>query len=149
DLPGLPSGDEPLDEMVVYLLGEFRDPAKGGVIAYRGKYRWQRGFKSQKRPAVVAPAGEKGLRAQGLRPRGVYLITGGTGGIGLAIAKYLAEACQARLVLTKKTPFPEKSVWRQRLASGDVSDSDRRILSALLEIEALGGEVDVFTCEAS
>jgi len=149
DLPAPPSAGPHLDECVVHLLGEFRDPAKGGVIAYRGKYRWERGFKPQKLPPVTPQAGDEGLRAQGLRPRGVYLITGGTGGIGLAIAKYLAKTCQARLVLTKKTPFPEKSVWRRRLASGDPSDSDQRIISALLEIEALGGEVDVFTCEAS
>jgi acyl transferase domain-containing protein len=149
DLPALPSTDQGLDEMVLHLLGEFRDPARGDVIAYRGRYRWQRGFKSHKLPAVTPQTGDEGLRAQGLRRRGVYLITGGTGGIGLAIAKHLAETCQARLVLTKKSPFPEKSVWRQRLASGDLSDADQRIISALLEIEALGSEVDVFICDAS
>jgi len=149
DLPAVPPAAQQLDEIVCHLLAEFRVPVKGGVIAYRGKYRWERGFKPQKLPPVAPQAGDESLRAQGLRMRGVYLITGGTGGIGLAIAKYLAETCQARLVLTKKTPFPEKSVWRQRLASGDLPESDQRIISALLEIEALGGEVDVFTCEAS
>jgi len=149
DLPTPASVAPDLEEFVVHLLGEFRDPAKGGVIAYRGKYRWEMGFKPQRLPPVTPQAGDEDLRAQGLRPRGVYLITGGTGGIGLAIAKYLAETCQARLVLTKKTPFPEKSAWRQRLGSADLPDSDRHVISALLEIEALGGEVDVFTCEAS
>jgi NAD(P)-dependent dehydrogenase (short-subunit alcohol dehydrogenase family) len=149
DLPAVPSAHQGLDETVFHLLGEFGDPPKGGVIAYRGAYRWERSFKSHPLPALTSRTGDEGLKAQGLRRRGVYLITGGTGGIGLAIAKYLAETCQARLVLTKKTPFPEKSVWRQQDAAGGLSDSDRRVISALLEIEALGGEVDVYTCDAS
>ena len=33
-----------------------------------------------------------------LRDKGVYLITGGLGGMGLALAGYLAETLQARLV---------------------------------------------------
>ncbi len=147
DLPAMPTADQDADEEVLRLAEEFRDPTKGAVIAYRGKYRWERCFKTQKLPA--AKASPEDLGAQGLRSRGVYLITGGTGGIGLAIAKHLAKTCQARLVLTKKSPFPEKSVWRQRLAAGNLSDSDQRIVSALLEIEALGGEVDLFICDAS
>jgi NAD(P)-dependent dehydrogenase (short-subunit alcohol dehydrogenase family) len=89
------------------------------------------------------------ISAQGLRERGVYLITGGTGGIGLAMAKYLAQTCQARLILTKKSPFPEKTTWQPRLAAGDLPDADQKIISALLEIEALGGEVDVATCDVA
>jgi NAD(P)-dependent dehydrogenase (short-subunit alcohol dehydrogenase family) len=121
---------------------------KGGVIAYRGKYRWERTFRPQSLPATDSTAGGS-LRAQGLRHRGVYLITGGTGGIGLAVAKYLVETCRARLVLTKKEPFVPKAEWRERLAAGPLPESDRRIVAALLEIEALGGEVDVFTCDAA
>ncbi len=141
DLPVLPSAGRDLDEMVLHLVSEFREPAKGGVIAYRGKHRWERAFKPHKLPAPTPKTPGESLRVQGLRPHGVYLITGGTGGIGLAVARYLAETCQARLILTKKAPFPGKSAWRQRLASGDLSDSDQRIISALLEIESLGGEV--------
>ena len=45
------------------------------------------------------------------------LVSGSTKGIGLAIAKYLAKACKARLVLTKKSSFPKKAEWRRRLAA--------------------------------
>ena len=149
DLPMTPSSLQDPDEMILRLLSEFQNPAKGEVIAYRGKYRWQRTFQPKKLAALPAQTAAEEIRALGLRPRGVYLITGGTGGIGLAIAKYLAQTCQARLALIKKTPFPEKSSWQTRLAAGDLSDSDKRIVSALLEIEALGGEVDVFTSDVA
>lgn len=35
--------------------------------------------------------------------KGVYLVTGGAGGLGLIFAKYLAAQCQARLVLTGRS----------------------------------------------
>ncbi|HTR42238.1 MAG TPA: SDR family NAD(P)-dependent oxidoreductase [Pseudomonadales bacterium] len=149
DLPEAPSSVQNPDKTISHLLDEFREPVKGAVIAYRGKYRWQRAFKPRRLPAITAQTASEEIQAQGLRQRGVYLITGGTGGIGLTIAKYLAQTCQARLVLTKKSPFPEKSTWRKRLAAGDLSDSDKRITSVLLEIEALGGEVDVFACDVA
>ena len=149
DLPAVPAAGRHPNETVLHLLDEFCNPAKGGVVAYRGTYRWEKSFKAHKLPAPTQRTGEAGIRDQGLRPRGVYLITGGTGGIGLAIARHLAQSCQARLVLTKKTPFLEKLVWRQRLAAGDLSADDQRIILALLEIETLGGEVDVFGCDVS
>lgn len=149
DLPALSSADYQIEEWGRRLLDEFRDLENGAVIAYRGKYRWKRGYQPLKLSAITAETERECLRAQGLRHRGVYVITGGTGGIGLAVAKYLAKTCQARLVLTKKSAFPQKSEWPQRLASRSLSDSDARIIRQLLEIEPLGGEVDVFVCETS
>jgi NAD(P)-dependent dehydrogenase (short-subunit alcohol dehydrogenase family) len=84
-----------------------------------------------------------------LRHGGVYLITGGTGGIGLTIAQYLAQTCRAKIVLTKKTPFPDKSTWRELAAAGGASERVSRIIKALLQIEDAGAEVDVFVAESS
>jgi acyl transferase domain-containing protein len=69
-------------------------------------------------------------RPSGLKRHGVYLITGGLGGIGLALAGYLSERYQARLVLVSRTPRPVERQLEDMRATGaqvlvkygDVSD---------------------------
>nr|QUJ23689.1 PKS [Streptomyces sp.] len=58
-----------------------------------------------------------------LRPRGTYLITGGTGGLGLLLAEHLARNWSARLVLTGRSPL------------------DSRKRRDIARIESVGGEV--------
>jgi amino acid adenylation domain-containing protein len=57
------------------------------------------------------------------RNNGVYLITGGMGGIGIVLAKYLASTTQARLALIGRSSL----------------DEDKQTL--LAELESLGSEV--------
>ncbi|MFH8786802.1 SDR family NAD(P)-dependent oxidoreductase [Streptomyces roseoverticillatus] len=52
-----------------------------------------------------------------LRERGVYLITGGLGGVGLALARHLARTVRARLVLCGRTAA-ESSVTAELTALG-------------------------------
>src|SRR5262249_35334071 len=72
------------------------------VVALRGTHRWLPVFERvELPPADAAP----------LRERGVYLITGGLGGIALSIAEHLANTPQARLVLVARTPLPARTNW--------------------------------------
>jgi NAD(P)-dependent dehydrogenase (short-subunit alcohol dehydrogenase family)/acyl carrier protein len=135
----LPS-DEASDEVITRIVSEFDEPTNNSVIAYRGRYRWERDFRPVNLPKD---------QSRRLKHRGVYVITGGTGGIGLCISKYLAQACQPRIVLTKRSAFPEKSQWKQLLTTRDASESDLKTVSALLEIEAMGAEIDVQVAEVS
>jgi acyl transferase domain-containing protein len=135
--------DLPCD-LSLKILSEFNKPVCGEVIAFRGPHRWRRKFDQ-------VPLAGKGLSSipGRLRPRGVYLITGGTGGIGLAIAKYLAKTCQARLVLTKQSAFPAKAKWGDLAKAEGTPDSSAKIIRQLLELEHAGSEVDVFAAEVS
>ena len=65
------------------------------------------------------------------------------------MARYLARVCQPRLVLTKKTPFPEKSKWRELLNAGDTPARIVKTIQALLEIEKLGAQVEILVAESS
>src|SRR6267378_1708250 len=126
DLEDSATIDDLPDAMVAALLSEFAEPHHNQVVAYRGRYRWERRYEQVKLP----PSEPAALRR--LRRGGVYLITGGTGGIGLALAKYLAGVCQPTLVLTKQTPFPDKSTWRDLQAAGDTPPRVVKTIHALL-----------------
>ncbi len=141
DLTEASSTAQPTNELCSQLLSEFGEQNHDDVIAHRGKYRWTKTY----RPLAL---GER-CSENRLRKNGVYLITGGTGGIGLEIAKYLAGACQARLVLTKKKEFPAKAHWRECLTAKDVDESTIREIKELLEIERLGAEVEVHVSDAA
>ena len=120
------------------------------MIAYRGRHRWKRTYDHVSLPeSNSAERPNKRLGLNRLRNRGVYLITGGTGGVGLTIARYLAETCQARLVLTRRTPFPENAEWKKLVAAKDTPEPVLKLIKELLEIEALGAAVEVLAADVS
>jgi NAD(P)-dependent dehydrogenase (short-subunit alcohol dehydrogenase family)/acyl carrier protein len=75
-----------------------------------------------------------------LRERGVVLVTGGLGGIGLSLAEHLVRRVRARLVLVGRTPMPARANW-EPLSAHDPAMRNR--IERLLAIEALGAEVVV------
>lgn len=114
------------------LLDELSTSGAGIFVAYRNGRRWQRGWT----PAPLPPASQPPFRN-----RGVYLITGGAGGIGFAVAQHLLREHAARVVLTGRTALPSRdkwSLWRQ--AHGENDPVSRRI-RRIEELETAGGEV--------
>src|SRR3989339_589112 len=80
----------------------------------------------------------------------VYLITGGTGGLGLATAKYLAGKGKVKLVLIARSPLPPKKEW-PGIISGTRKKEDGLVgkLKAITEIERTGSEVSVYAADVS
>ena len=67
--------------------------------------RWLDGLRQHEKLAPVAPAEQNGATPPtALRREGVYLITGGTGGIGAALAKHLTQRWAARVMLCGRRP---------------------------------------------
>ncbi|HEY4424233.1 MAG TPA: SDR family NAD(P)-dependent oxidoreductase [Pyrinomonadaceae bacterium] len=87
-LPVPGSVDE--ERLAENLIGEFGASPSEDVVAYRGRHRWVQIFE----PLSHAVVKEQ----RRLRDRGVYLLTGSSD-IDLALARYLAEAAHARLIL--------------------------------------------------
>ncbi|MCB0154769.1 MAG: amino acid adenylation domain-containing protein, partial [Anaerolineae bacterium] len=88
------------------LVAELYVDTSQETVAYRGRHRWTQTLEP------VQP--ERSLAARSatlLRPNGVYLITGGLGGIGLALASHLAQQVKARLVLTGRSVIPAREQW--------------------------------------
>jgi NAD(P)-dependent dehydrogenase (short-subunit alcohol dehydrogenase family) len=125
-----------LEELAFAAAGE--EP----VAALRGSFRWTQELEPLPLPAVAETPGR-------LRQGGVYLITGGLGGLGLEVAGMLAREAAAKLVLVGRTPFPEREGWDAWLAAHGEADPTSRRIGKLLAIEALGGEVMTVAADAS
>jgi polyketide synthase PksJ len=80
---------------------------------------------------------------------GVYLITGGLGGIGLSLAEYLAQTVHAKLILVGRSSFPDRDKWEQWLVSHDEGDPVSHKIRKLKSLEALGAEVLVVTADVA
>jgi len=70
---------------------------------------------------------------------GVYLITGGLGGIGLVVAERLAREFKARLVLVSRSPVPPEALWKASLNDGALSDAEQLRIQKLIDIRSIAG----------
>jgi acyl transferase domain-containing protein/acyl carrier protein len=124
------------------LISELETESIHPVIAYRGGQRWGQIFE----PAVLD---ESAASIPALRRTGVYLITGGLGNIGLALAEHLAWTVQARLVLVGRSQFPAKQDWYEWLRTHAPQDETSARIRRLQEIETLGSEVLVISADVA
>ncbi|MEQ1703944.1 MAG: SDR family oxidoreductase, partial [Ilumatobacteraceae bacterium] len=131
DLPAPSSVGEVV--LVDRLAREIRGQADDDVVAYRDGQRWVRRFEA----VALAPAGVSPWRSDG-----VYLITGGLGGIGLSIAEHIATVAPgATLVLLGRTPMPPAHQWPALLATPTIDPALARRLAAVQRMQRSGCSV--------
>jgi acyl transferase domain-containing protein len=126
------------------LCAEICDPRADVGVALRGDRRFVQAWEPIKLDRTL----ESRLP---FVDRGVYLITGGFGGVGLTIAESLATGCRARLVLTGRSALPPRESWDAHLAAQPEAEGDAqsRAMRAVLRLEALGAEVLVARADVS
>jgi phthiocerol/phenolphthiocerol synthesis type-I polyketide synthase E len=129
------------NSVIAQLLAEDMVRQDEAVVAFRGAHRWIPAFEPVKldhpneRPAL-------------LRPQGVYLITGGLGGVGLQLADYLVRTAKACLVLVGRSqPTEEQKQQIQTLeqrggailtVQADVADEQQMRLALAQTLERFG-----------
>ncbi|MCU0680763.1 MAG: type I polyketide synthase [Polyangiaceae bacterium] len=79
-----------------------------------------------------------------LRDDGQYLVTGGLSGIGLQVARWLADRGARHLVLAARTPLPPRERWGE-LASGS---REAEASAVVRELERRGVRVEVVSLDA-
>ncbi len=140
---------EPIDSVVAYRRGmrfvqayeqvQLQSPLPAAASSRRGEGQGEGSSLEQgasPHPSLRSPLspltrGEGKNQTGPFRPRGVYLLTGGLGGVGMVLARHLAQSVQARLVLIgRSAPTEEK-------------------LAQIRALEALGAEVLVIAADVS
>jgi amino acid adenylation domain-containing protein len=129
----LPRSEAALGVLVDGLLGELSSGRSDHAIAYRGGSRWVQRFE----PVRL----EEGAGKPRLRVGGVYLVTGGLGGIGLAVAEHLAARYRAKLILIGRSGLPDRETWSAWLQEKGSDDRTSRRIRKVQRLEELGGEV--------
>ncbi|MBD2345774.1 type I polyketide synthase [Anabaena subtropica] len=124
------------------LVAELTLQKTNEIIAYRGYHRWIQTFDA-------VPLHDQIASKAKLRKGGVYLITGGLGGIGLVLAEHLAKTVQAKLILIGRKGLPELSEWEQWLVKHDSQDSISRQIQKVRSLEELGAEIEVISADVT
>jgi phthiocerol/phenolphthiocerol synthesis type-I polyketide synthase E len=108
------------------------------MVAYRGHQRWARSY------GMLDLASVTERLDVGRKPR-VYLITGGLGTLGLALAHHLADIAPSKIVLTTRSNFPGKKHW-------DHHSKDEKWgakIHLLKELEEKGTDVSIATADVA
>ncbi|WP_058188402.1 type I polyketide synthase [Terracidiphilus gabretensis] len=126
----LPEGN--VEPLVQNVLDELSTSGPGLSIAYRRGQRWQK---------IWTQAALKADAKSPFRSGGVYLITGGVGGIGYVAAKHLLQDHGARVVVVGRTILPDRSEWESWVSAHGEDHATSRRIRRMQELEGAGGEV--------
>ena len=101
------------------LIEELSTPPADPIIAFRGHSRWEQAF--EQTPLDLKEISHPDMP---LREEGVYLVTGGMGGIGLGMAERIARtAPRARIVLVGRSGMPPREEWAALRETHDETDT--------------------------
>ncbi len=136
----LPADEAQADWLVDQLLAESVRETRELLVAYRSKRRWSQDYRPVKIP--LQP-----MRHPSLHQERVYLITGGLGEIGLALAEHLGRTAHARLVLVGRTAFPARAQWEEWLQTHAETEPMHAQLQRLIALEGVATSVTVLSAD--
>jgi myxalamid-type polyketide synthase MxaE and MxaD len=126
----LERGKSRLEDTVDQLWNEISNPDGEDQIAFRQGRRYAGRLVRKRRSATA----EVPLR---WRTDGSYLISGGLGDLGLAVARWMVEQGARRLILLGRTPLPPRARWNSAEAESRLANQ----MAAIRELEATGASI--------
>lgn len=136
-------GMPPENALLRQLIAELTAEQEHHIVALRGNRRWIQTFEP-----VMLDKQEQSPPL--LRGGGVYLITGGLGGIGLALSEHLVDRVGARLVLVGRSALPPRHSWDQVIArASNPTQGIARTISAIRAMEARGANILVLQADVT
>ncbi|HUP71407.1 MAG TPA: beta-ketoacyl synthase N-terminal-like domain-containing protein [Acidimicrobiales bacterium] len=135
DVDGCVTNPSTIDHLAAGIVAEAR-AATAGVVSRRGDRRstpyWER--------TPTDPAGSTPIVTGG-----TYLVTGGLGGMGYTLARWLAEAHDARLIVVTSEAIPPRAERDRYLGTHTSGHAGARRLRRLAALEAVAASVEVVT----
>ncbi len=134
-----------LDTVAELLHRELQAEPDNSIVAHRGGARWVQSYEKCARPSETQKPWAE------VREGGVYLITGGLGGLGFVMAEHLARTAKVRLVLLSRSAVPGGDELVDHLSSrnGHTTTEKMRKIRRLTDLgaEVLPIQVDVTDIE--
>ncbi len=137
DLPGVKLLSAEETRLSSMLAQELRAEAADTVVALRPAGRWVR-----RTAPLPLPAQQEDLSdvRPWVRENGVYLITGGLGGIGLEVAEHMARTRSVKLALLGREALPPEAQWPAIVGSKRNSRLAQRV-ARVQKLRNLGAQV--------
>ncbi|WP_033260583.1 type I polyketide synthase [Amycolatopsis vancoresmycina] len=135
EVPGTVVRRIDVESVSAEVVAELFGPADTTEVALRRGRRWTLGHTQ-----VTVPESAPVLRAGGR-----YLITGGTGGIGITLAEDFALRVRAKLILLTRSGLPPREDW----AAYPGDDRVGRAIRAIRRMEAAGAVVHVLAADVT
>lgn len=110
------------------------EPEVRGPLAVRGGFLWRRSYEPVEAGTSI-----------NIREDGVYLITGGLGGIGRRIAAHWASEYGARVIVMSRSDFPPKALWLSESKRAQLPDQQRHIAELFAQATESRGDIDVMS----
>ncbi|HSW19283.1 MAG TPA: SDR family NAD(P)-dependent oxidoreductase, partial [Ramlibacter sp.] len=134
----------PQSDSVDALLAEAQAPQTAGaddLVAWRQGQRWRHESAARSVTGVAPSSGR-------LRQGGVYLITGGLGGIALELASWLARTHQAKLALVSRRALPDASQW-PAIAQAKDGGAESALIARLQALVDAGARIETFSADVT
>jgi phthiocerol/phenolphthiocerol synthesis type-I polyketide synthase E len=131
------------EKIIDQLIKETEIETDETIITYSGTDRWTE---------IIEPVSlrdEQENLKEALKENGVYLITGGSGGIGRTLSLLLAETVKCTLIWTGRRTLPTRQDWERLIQNDDTDLNLKDILGTILQIEQMGSAVQHLSVEVS
>ena len=134
--------EKPDQYFVNRLYTEIMQEGTGRNVALRNQKRWIQDFEA------IESRDDRHNRSVGFRENGVYLITGGLGNLGFAIAQYLLKNYRAKMILVGRTQLPPEQRWDDYAGEPGGQQGVQEKIQRLKVLREKG-EVVYFSCDVS
>lgn len=131
------------EESIESIYQELMSDMAEECVAYRKELRFVKGYTSM---TYREPESDK---IEGLKRQGVYVITGGMGGIGLVLGEYLIKNYAAKVVLIGRSQFLQEDQWSKWSHTHEKDDLTSQRIRQIQKMRTYDGQVLIKCADVS